>query len=316
MKEFGSVCYAYRQNKKKLDSRCEKGIFVGYDKNSPAYLVYYPDTGKVLKNRLVKCVTKGVVEHQTQTDLENSDDLHGERFENPMPKAKMADQNSEETQDVQIETSDGQSPRYPDRARKKPQYLKDYECKVKCDDQIPPSVDYCYRVMCNAPQTFKEAMISPKSEIWATAMKEEMDSLRENDTFTLTTLPEGKNAVGGRWVYAVKNNSDETETYKARYVAKGYSQVAGIDYKETFSPTANMTSVRCLMQLAAQYDLELHQMDVKTAYLHAPIDCEVYMEQPEGFEVRSDTGEQLVCKLNKSLYGLKQSGRNWNKNVA
>lgn len=313
MKEFGSVCYAYRQNKKKLDSRCEKGIFVGYDKNSPAYLVYYPDTGKVLKNRLVKCVTKGVVEHQTQTDLENSDDLHGERFENPMPKAKMADQNSEETQDVQIETSDGQSPRYPDRARKKPQYLKDYECKVKCDDQIPPSVDYCYRVMCNAPQTFKEAMISPKSEIWATAMKEEMDSLRENDTFTLTTLPEGKNAVGGRWVYAVKNNSDETETYKARYVAKGYSQVAGIDYKETFSPTANMTSVRCLMQLAAQYDLELHQMDVKTAYLHAPIDCEVYMEQPEGFEVRSDTGEQLVCKLNKSLYGLKQSGRNWNK---
>lgn len=77
--------------------------------------------------------------------------------------------------------------------------------------------------------------------------------------------------------------------------------MAGIDYKQTFSPTANMTSVRCLMQLAAQYDLELHQMDVKTAYLHAPIDCEVYMKQPEGFEVRSDTGEQLVCKLNKSL---------------
>lgn len=184
---------------------------------------------------------------------------------------------------------------------------------MECDDQIPTTVDYCYRVMCNVPQTFKEAMTSPKSEIWATAMKEEMDSLRENDTFTLTTLPEGKNAVGGRWVNAIKNNSDETQTYKARYVAKGYSQVATTDYKETFCPTANMTSVRCLMQLAAQYDLDLHQMDVKTAYLHAPIDCEVYMEQPEGFGVRSDTGEQLVCKLNKSLYGLKQSGRNWNK---
>lgn len=74
-----------------------------------------------------------------------------------------------------------------------------------------------------------------------------------------------------------------------------------------------MTSVHSLMQLAAQYDLDLHQMDVKTAYLHAPIDCEVCMEQPEGFEVKSDTGEKLVCKLNKSLYGLKQSGRNWNK---
>lgn len=74
-----------------------------------------------------------------------------------------------------------------------------------------------------------------------------------------------------------------------------------------------MTSVRSLMQIAAQYGLELHQMDVKTAYLHAPIDCEIYIEQPEGFEVKSEMGEKLVCKLNKSLYSLKQLGQNWNK---
>ena len=86
----------------------------------------------------------------------------------------------------------------------------------------------------------------------------------------------------------------------------------GIDYKETFSPTANMTSVQALMQVAVQEDLTLHQMDVKTAYLHAPIDCEVYMEQPEGFETKSKTREHLVCKLNKSLYDFKQSRRNWN----
>lgn len=78
------------------------------------------------------------------------------------------------------------------------------------DDQILTNIDYCYRVMCNVPQTFKEAMSSSKLEIWASAMKEEMDSLEENNTFTLTTLPDGKNAVGCRWVYAVKNNSDET----------------------------------------------------------------------------------------------------------
>ena len=74
-----------------------------------------------------------------------------------------------------------------------------------------------------------------------------------------------------------------------------------------------MTSIRTLMQMAAQYDLKLHQMDVNMAYLNAPIDCEVYIEQPEGFEVKSETGEKLVGKLNKSLYGLKQSGRNWNR---
>ena len=81
-------------------------------------------------------------------------------------------------------------------------------------------------------------------------------------------------------MYAVKENPDGSETCKARYVAKGYGQVEAIDYKETFSPTANMTSVRALMQVAVQEDLTLHQMDVKTAYLHAPMDCEVYMEQP------------------------------------
>ena len=102
------------------------------------------------------------------------------------------------------------------------------------------------------------------------------------------------------------------EQFKARYVAKGYSQVHDIDYHETFSPTARVTSIRMLMQLAAQYDLTVHQMDVKTAYLNAPIDCELYVEQPEGFVTVGENGEKLVLKLKKSLYGLKQSGRNWN----
>lgn len=79
--------------------------------------------------------------------------------------------------------------------------------------------------------------------MWADAMQEEINSLVENETFTLTPLPRGEQAVGGRWVYAVKQSPDGSETYKARYVAKGYGQVEGIDYKETFSPTANMTSV-------------------------------------------------------------------------
>lgn len=96
---------------------------------------------------------------------------------------------------------------------------------------------------CGVPKTFKEAMASKRSKMWADAMQEEINSLVENETFTLTPLPRGEQAVGGRWVYAVKQSPDGSETYKARYVAKGYGQVEGIDYKETFSPTANMTSV-------------------------------------------------------------------------
>ena len=80
-------------------------------------------------------------------------------------------------------------------------------------------------------------------------------------------------------------------------MAKGYSQVKGVDDRDTFAPTANFTSVRVLMQLAAQHDLILHQMDVKTAYLNAPIDCETFIEQPEGFVVDSGCEKKLVCKL-------------------
>ena len=94
---------------------------------------------------------------------------------------------------------------------------------------------------------------------------------------------------------------------RARYVAKGCSQQKGIDYQETFAPMANLTPVRVLLPIAAQHDLILHQMDVKTAYLNVPIDCEIYVDQTEGFEVSSNSDGRLVyIKLNKSLYGLKQ----------
>ena len=144
-------------------------------------------------------------------------------------------------------------------------------------------------------------------------MKKEMNSHLENGTFTVTTLPDGRTPEGGRWVYTIKEGAGGDITYKARFVAQGYSQVKGIDFQQTFAPTASMVSVRVLCQLAAQHNLILHQMDVKTAYLNSSIDCDICMDQAEGFETpRLSKSERLVYKLNKSLYRLKQSGRNWN----
>ncbi|XP_066542004.1 uncharacterized protein [Hoplias malabaricus] len=320
MQRFGTVCYVYRQNKKKLDSRGEKGVFVGYDKNSPAYMVYYPDNGKVQKHRLVKFVTRTTVERETQTHMIPGDD---DDFEVQNRASKTGGNTDAQCQlPVTMPEVNSQSQeheinhevaRYPSRVRKKPEYLSEYVTGEDNGDQVLTNMDYCYRVMCNIPLTFREAVTSSDSKKWVSAMDEEIESLKENDTFTLTTLPEGKKAVGGRWVYTIKNNVDGTKNYKARYVAKGYSQKMGVDYEETFSPTANLTSIRVLMQKAAQENMILHQMDVKTAYLHAPVNCEIYIEQPEGYEVESDTDKRLVCKLKKSLYGLKQSGRNWNR---
>lgn len=201
--------------------------------------------------------------------------------------------------------------RYPRQEHTKPKYLEQFVDgdEIEENDVVNFTIDYCYRTI-DAPKTCEEAMSSNDSTKWKIAMEEEMHALKQNETFELAILPESKNPVGGKWVYAIKTGPNGEEKYKARYVAKGYSQIPHIDYNETFSPTARMTSVRILMQLAVQYNLIVHQMDVKTAFLNAPIDCELYVEQPNGFVVKGDNGKSPVLKLKKSLYGLKQSGRN------
>ena len=104
----------------------------------------------------------------------------------------------------------------------------------------------------------------------------------------------------GKWVFSLKSDPEGISVYKACFVAKSYSQIHGSDYFDTFSPTAKMAAIRMLMQLASEYNL-VHQLDVKTAYLNAPIDCEIFMQQPEGFQQFGVNDEILVWKLNKSL---------------
>jgi len=146
--------------------------------------------------------------------------------------------------------------------------------------------------------------------MWKDAMKEEMSSLYKNNTWELTKLPKKKKAIGCKWVYAKKHGSlkDDTVRYKARLVVKGYAQREGIDYNEVFSPViVKHSSIRILLALVAQYELDLDQLDVKTVFLHGDLDEKIYMTQPMGFKTASK--ENMVCKLKKSLYGLKQSPR-------
>jgi hypothetical protein len=142
-------------------------------------------------------------------------------------------------------------------------------------------------------------------------MKNEFNSLMKNQTWELVPRPSDTNIVGNRWVYKVKRNSDGSiERFKARLVAKGYSQAEGIDYGEVFSPVARFPTIRTLLAFANAHDLEVHHMDVSTAFLNGDLDCDIYMEQPEGFV--DATKPDYVCKLKKGLYGLKQSARCWN----
>ena len=125
-------------------------------------------------------------------------------------------------------------------------------------------------------------------------------------------LPPGSRPIGCKWVFRRKYHTDGSlQTFKARLVAKGFKQKEGIDYFDTYAPVARITSIRILFALASIYDLYVHQMDVKTAFLNGDLDEEVYMEQPEGFVLPGN--EHKVCKLVKSLYGLKQAPKQWHE---
>ncbi|KAL8119964.1 hypothetical protein AgCh_017189 [Apium graveolens] len=161
------------------------------------------------------------------------------------------------------------------------------------------------------PVTYNEAMSSVDSEKWRSAMKSEMESMYTNQIWTLVEAFEGVKPIGCKWVYKRKIGADgHVETYKARLVAKGFKQRQGIDFDETFSPVALLKSIRILLAIAAYYDYEIWQMDVKTAFLNGELEEEVYMTQPQGF--LSKGNEHLVCKLLRTIYGLRQTSRRWN----
>ncbi|KAM2129542.1 hypothetical protein ACFX1R_009206 [Malus domestica] len=156
------------------------------------------------------------------------------------------------------------------------------------------------------PRSYEEAARFPH---WQVAMASELAALEANCTWSLTPLPRGKTPIGCRWVYKIKHRSDGSiERYKARLVAKGYTQLEGVDFHDTFSPTAKMVTVRCLLALAASRQWSLHQLDVHNAFLHGDLHEEIYMTLPPGLRRQ---GENLVCRLSKSLYGLKQASRQW-----
>ncbi|KAK2452382.1 putative mitochondrial protein [Trifolium repens] len=157
------------------------------------------------------------------------------------------------------------------------------------------------------PNSVHEALLKPE---WKEAIFEEIHALEKNGTWELSNLPSGKHPVGCKWIFTIKQNSDGSiNRFKARLVAKGFTQSYGIDYQETFAPVAKLNTVRILLSLASNLDWPLYQMDVKNAFLNGDLEEEVYMDIPPGFETSENANK--VCKLKKSLYGLKQSPRAW-----
>eukprot|EP00253_Pinus_taeda_P036141 PITA_36141 len=159
--------------------------------------------------------------------------------------------------------------------------------------------------------TFEEVV---KHQVWKDAMNKEYDSIMKNDVWDVVPRPKDKSVVTSKWFYKIKHGADgSAEKFKARFVARGFSPKEGVDYDEIFAPISQYTTIHSIISLAASQGWSLHQIDVKTSLLHGLLKEEVYIEQPEGFEVQDRKSH--VCRLKKSFHWLKQALRVWYERI-
>jgi len=154
---------------------------------------------------------------------------------------------------------------------------------------------------------YEEAL---KDSKWKKAMEEELSMIQKNNTWTLVDRPEGRKVIGVKWIYRTKLNADTSiNKHKARLVVKGYAQIFGVDYSDTFALVARLDTIRLLLAISAQKGWKVFQLDVKSAFLNGVLQEEIYVEQPDGFLIQG--AEDKVFLLQKALYGLKQAPRAW-----
>ncbi|CAN1157716.1 Retrovirus-related Pol polyprotein from transposon TNT 1-94 [Linum perenne] len=271
----------------------------------------------------------GENQSEEQEMSENTDQDLNQDSEEPMSETR---ENEEETHGEPLPNL-----RRSHRSHRTPNYLQDYHCDLLMQSSgtndtpkanpggLQGSVSYPFsKVLCydslyqghkkfvlsissvQEPSNYAEAI---KSADWRQAMDNELNALNENGTWSIVALPPGKRAIGNKWVYRVKYKSDGTiERFKARLVAKGFTQQEGVDYQETFAPVVKMTTIRTFIALASINKWHLQQLDINNAFLHGELEEEVYMKLPLGLKEGAEL-PNAVCRLHRSLYGLKQASR-------
>ncbi|RVX20917.1 Retrovirus-related Pol polyprotein from transposon TNT 1-94 [Vitis vinifera] len=319
----------YKPNEKKLDSRTVSYYFVGYSERSRGFKLYDPSTRSLFETDNAKFIEdvelsereplRKVVFEEEYVSIPIITTEHGhimfdDTIHNVQPITEIVDTPeippAQVIEPIQVHKEVTQQPQEPQvqvplrKSTRKMKsaisndyvvYLQKHEFDMGLEDD---------------PISVSQVKQSFDSEKWIEAMKDEMKSIKDNGVWDLVELPECVKPIDYKWILKIKRDSKgNIARYKARLVAKGFTQKEDIDYKETFSPVSSNDSFRIIMALVAHYGLELHQMDIKTAFLKVNIDETIYMVQPENFE--SNDSKQLVCKLKRSMYGLKKASQQW-----
>ncbi|KAK9066710.1 hypothetical protein SSX86_014033 [Deinandra increscens subsp. villosa] len=327
LRVFGSICYAHI-TQDKLEARAVKCVFLGYPEGVKGYKLWKVEGEgpKVFISRNVtfreELVYKDIMRVKAGAEVKSQ----GSEIEVKVPSRKRSELVVE---DSEPENGDGTSSQEIDNPASPPQSQSQTQSiaqtrtrrrivkplRFRNEEEISAFVflSMSDAEKCDDPSSYEEAVLSPYKREWEDAMRDEISSLDQNHTWVLRDKPVDKKVIPCKWLFKVKEplNEGDKPRFKARLVAKGFKQKAGIDYHEIFSPVVKHTSIRLILSITAVKDLELEQMDVKTAFLHGTLEEEIYINQPQGFEVKGK--ESQVCLLQKSLYGLKQSPRQWYK---
>lgn len=324
LKRFGCVVYVHTDDGK-LNPRAKKCIFIGYPIGVKGYMIWILEEKRCIISRnvvfreeiLYKMVTRKSVEIVDTDQTDGVVELKVNSEERQLVTGGVLDSSDSEG-DTRIESEEEETDESPvlqgyllarDRVRKEirvPLRFTENNCVVSCllttnDGESSEPYDY------------SDAMKDKDWERWNASMGDEMCSLEKNGTWIVVPKPKNVKIIGRKWVYTKKEGIPGVEPpwFKSRLVAKGYSQREGIYYNEILAPVVKHVSIRVLLQIVAAEDLEFEQLDVKTAFLHGELEEVIYMSQPEGYEVEGR--EDWVYLLKKSLYGLKQSPRQWNQ---
>lgn len=346
--EFGCDAFAWIPNerRKKLDEKARKLKFIGFDDHSKGYRLIDPDSKKVTVARDVRFLESNrtndnvIVELKSNesheiTIQEENDDIdenaeleEAEVFNNEVPElpgdelqneeAVSDDESSYYHSDTSVYETDHQDSDDEDYRDETVTELNSGDPVRRTNRGNAGTTTKFNDYLCNVtnehqkePTNYKEAVQCSKNDEWKRAMKDEMNSIAKNGTWTLVDLPKNRKAIGSKWVYKIKRDvNGQISRYKARLVAQGFNQKFGTDYDQVFAPVVRQTTFRTLLSVAAKRNYVVKHYDIKTAFLNGELQEEVYMKQPPGFA----KGDK-VCKLNKGLYGLKQAARSWNKAI-
>lgn len=323
---FGSEVFVHlpKQGRRKLDAKAKKCIFVGYDEDVKGFRVLDTAKNQVEVVRDVKFLLNEFSSNKSENSKDEDDivtivthdSTKGDRETQQQPTQSQEQNKSEQSTQSQEQGVSSQTDTVPKKIVVRRKTVLDgidegkiLDTRLRNQTNQATMMSMALLMICGEPNTYEEAIVSPDGDKWIEAMHDEYNSLIHNETWTLVEKPRNQKVIDNKWVYKVKRNTDNSiERFKARLVGRGFTQEYGIDYEETFSPVVRFNSIRTLLAIAAQQQLTIKQFDVKTAFLYGELDEDVYMKQPIGFDDK--TGR--VCKLRKSLYGLKQASRCWN----